>query len=96
LIRLDKVHKFMKYEAPFGVACGHRRWSREGKKLVVLSSISEFQTIMTWRVEMPHPQIHETRVIKEPSEQVCGHCLRPHVKGKVKGAKGTRLNRFIV
>jgi hypothetical protein len=43
-----------------------------------------------------HPQIHETRVIKEPSEQACGHRLRPRVKGKVKGAKGTRLNRFTV
>jgi hypothetical protein len=41
LIRLDKVHKFTKYEAPFGAACGHHRWSREGKKLAVLSSISE-------------------------------------------------------
>jgi hypothetical protein len=41
LIRLDEVHKFVKYEAPFGAAYGHRRWSREGKKLVVLSSISE-------------------------------------------------------
>jgi hypothetical protein len=41
LIRLDEVHKFVKYEAPFGAACGHRRWSREGKKLAVLSSISE-------------------------------------------------------
>jgi hypothetical protein len=41
LIRLDEVYKFMKYEVPFGAACGHRRWSREGKKLAVLSSISE-------------------------------------------------------
>jgi hypothetical protein len=40
LIRLDEVYKFTKYEAPFGVACGHSRWSREGKKLAVLSSIS--------------------------------------------------------
>jgi hypothetical protein len=41
LIRLDKVHKFAKYKAPFGAACGHRRWSREGKKLAVISSISK-------------------------------------------------------
>jgi hypothetical protein len=41
LIRLDEIYKFTKYEAPFGVACGHRQWSREGKKLAVLSSISE-------------------------------------------------------
>jgi hypothetical protein len=31
-----------------------------------------------------------------PSEQACGHRLRPHVKGKVKGAKGIRLKRFTV
>jgi hypothetical protein len=43
LIRLDKVHMFMKYEAPFGTTCGHHRWSCEGKKLAVLSSISESQ-----------------------------------------------------
>jgi hypothetical protein len=41
LIRLDEVYKFTKYEAPFGAACGHCRWSREGKKLAVLSFISE-------------------------------------------------------
>jgi hypothetical protein len=41
LIRLDEVYKFAKYEAPFGAACGHSRWSREGKKLAVLSSILE-------------------------------------------------------
>jgi hypothetical protein len=44
LIRLDEFYKFAKYEAPFGAACGHRWWSREGKKLAVLSSISE-----SWR-----------------------------------------------
>jgi hypothetical protein len=43
LIRLDKVHMFAKYEAPFGAACGHHQWSREGKKLAVLSSISKSQ-----------------------------------------------------
>jgi hypothetical protein len=41
LIRLDEVYKFTKYEVPFGTACGHSQWSREGKKLVVLSSILE-------------------------------------------------------
>jgi hypothetical protein len=41
LIRLDEVHKFVKYKVPFGAACGHRRWSREGKKLAMLSSILE-------------------------------------------------------
>jgi hypothetical protein len=41
LIRLDEVYKFVKYKAPFGATCGHRWWSREGKKLAVLSSISE-------------------------------------------------------
>ena len=39
LIRLDKVHKFTQYEAPFVTACGHHQWSHEGKKLEVLSSI---------------------------------------------------------
>jgi hypothetical protein len=43
LIRLDEVYKFTKYEVPFGIACGHRQWSREGKKLAVLSSILESQ-----------------------------------------------------
>jgi hypothetical protein len=41
LIRLDEVYKFAKYEALFGAACGHSWWSREGKKLAVLSFISE-------------------------------------------------------
>jgi hypothetical protein len=41
LIRLDKVDKFTKYEVPFGAACCHSQWSREGKKLAVLSSISK-------------------------------------------------------
>jgi hypothetical protein len=36
----------------------------------------------------------EMRIAKAPSEQACGHRLRPHVKGKVKGAKGIRLKRF--
>jgi hypothetical protein len=40
LISLDKFHKFTKYEAPFGTTFGHHQWSREGKKLAVLSSIS--------------------------------------------------------
>jgi hypothetical protein len=26
LIRLDEVHKFTKYEAPFGAACGHHKF----------------------------------------------------------------------
>ena len=30
-------------EVPFGAAYGHRRWSREGKKLAMLRSISEFR-----------------------------------------------------
>jgi hypothetical protein len=42
LIKLNKVHKVAKYKAYFGAACGHLQWSREGKKLVVLSSISKF------------------------------------------------------
>jgi hypothetical protein len=41
LIKLDEVHNFMKYEGPFNAAYGHCRWSCEGKKLVVLSSISK-------------------------------------------------------
>jgi hypothetical protein len=43
LIRLNEVYEFVKYEAPFGTACGHSRWSCEGKKLAVLSSVSESQ-----------------------------------------------------
>ena len=57
LIRLDKVHKFAKYEAPFGAACGHHRWSREGKKLAVLSSISE-----SWRLQLEVPRPFITRM----------------------------------
>jgi hypothetical protein len=41
LIRLDEVYKFTKYEAPFGIACGHNWWSREGKNLALLSYILE-------------------------------------------------------
>jgi hypothetical protein len=33
---------------------------------------------------------------KTPFGVGCGHRPRLHVKGKVKGAKGTMLNRFIV
>ena len=36
LIRLDEVYKFAKYEAPFGAAYGHGRWS----------------AIMTWSVKI--------------------------------------------
>jgi hypothetical protein len=42
-IRLDEVYKLMKYEVPFGTAYGHRRWSREGKESVQISSISGFR-----------------------------------------------------
>jgi hypothetical protein len=41
--RIDEVYKLMKYEAPFGTACGHRRWSQERKELVQTSSISKFR-----------------------------------------------------
>jgi hypothetical protein len=34
LIRLDEFYKLVKYESPFGTACGHYQWSREGKELV--------------------------------------------------------------
>jgi hypothetical protein len=34
LIRLDEVYKLTKYEAPFGIAYGHHRWSQEGKESV--------------------------------------------------------------
>jgi hypothetical protein len=37
------VWKLTKYEVPFGTAYGHCRWSREGKELVQLISISGFQ-----------------------------------------------------
>jgi hypothetical protein len=53
--------KFAKYEAPFGVAYGHSRWSREGKNLAVLSSISESQTITTWSVEIFYHRNAEIR-----------------------------------
>jgi hypothetical protein len=42
-IRLDEVYKLAKYEAPFGTAYGHRRWTRGKKELVQTSSISEFR-----------------------------------------------------
>jgi hypothetical protein len=32
-------------ETPFGAACGHHWWSREGKKLVELNSILEFRGV---------------------------------------------------
>jgi hypothetical protein len=41
--------------------------------------------------EMP-----KCRNVKTPFGVGCGHRLRPRVKGKVKGARGTTLNRFIV
>jgi hypothetical protein len=37
------VWKLVKYEVPFGTAYGHRRWSREGKESVQISSISGFR-----------------------------------------------------
>jgi hypothetical protein len=37
------VWKLAKYEAPFGTAYGHRRWSREGKESVQISSSSGFR-----------------------------------------------------
>jgi hypothetical protein len=37
------VWKLAKYEVPFGTAYGHRRWSREGKESVQISSILGFR-----------------------------------------------------
>jgi hypothetical protein len=42
-IRLDDVYKLVKYEAPFGIACGHRWWSQEGNESIQISYISEFR-----------------------------------------------------
>jgi hypothetical protein len=42
-IKLDEVYKLAKYEAPFGTAYGHRRWSREEKESVQISSILGFR-----------------------------------------------------
>jgi hypothetical protein len=41
-------------------------------------------------------EIPKCRNAKTPFGVGCGHRLRPHVKGKVKGAKGIRLKRFTV
>jgi hypothetical protein len=76
-------------------ASGHiyRRWRKE---LVQPSSISE---ITTWIVEMPrnkNSRHAKCRNVKTPFGIGCDHRLRPHVKGKVKGAKDTRLNRLTV
>jgi hypothetical protein len=75
LIRLDEVHKFTKYEAPFGVACGHNQWSREGKKLAELSSTSESRAIVTTgsiktlhhknRDMQDHDEIYDRQIIKD-------------------------------
>ena len=61
MIRLDKVHKFTKYETPFGVGYGHHRWSCEREELAELSSISE---IATWSVETLRHRIVEMRNVK--------------------------------
>jgi hypothetical protein len=41
-------------ETPFGAACGHHWWSREGKELVQLSSFFRVSGIATWSVKISH------------------------------------------
>jgi hypothetical protein len=65
LIRLDEVYKFAKYEAPFGAACGHCRWSREGKKLVVTKLHLGVSTIATWSIKILH---HRNRDMRDRDE----------------------------
>jgi hypothetical protein len=59
LIRLDEVYKLVKYEAPFW----HSLWSPPvvTRKEGVNSDKLHFgvSRIATWRVEMPHLQIHK-------------------------------------
>jgi hypothetical protein len=39
---------------PFGTACGHHWWSREGKELVQLSSFFRVLGITTWSIKISH------------------------------------------